>query len=300
MIGRFGMSACKKRLCLSLCLLMLSAAAAARPACADQAYGMTALRDSLRAYLSGLPGEWSVYVKNLNSDELFSLNNDRKFSAASLIKPFAMEVVCRHREEVLARMAEREGLEPDSPGIDAEFWFLLENMITWSDNDAFNELVCLLCDSGDFMEGAGLMNQELEELGYSSTRVSHTLAPSSCEPAGDEDNLTSAADCGCLLEKVCRGTFVDETVSGEMMTLLLMQDTRTKIPAGLPSYAECANKTGETSTLQHDMAVIRGMDAWYILCVLSSDCPEEEAVDHIREIAARSITYLDAGADTAQ
>ncbi|MBR2764983.1 MAG: serine hydrolase [Blautia sp.] len=260
---------------------------------ASEPAGMTALHDALRTYLDELPGSWSVYVKNLNTDELFSLNNDRSFSAASLIKPFAMEVVCTHREEVLSRMAAREWLEPDDPALAGELEMLLENMITYSDNDAFNELVCLLSDTGDFMDGAGVMNDELQKLGYKSTSVDHTLAPSYFEPEGTGDNMTCASDCGWLLEKVCGGTFVDEQVSEEMMELLRMQDTRTKIPAGLPAYAQCANKTGETSTVQHDMAVIRGRTAWYVLCVLSGDCPEEEAVDQIREIAGLTFTYLD-------
>ena len=283
----------KPYLYLSLLMLTLWYGITARVTCAAQPGGMTALHSDLRAYLEDLPGQWSVYVESLNTDELFSLYNDRVFSAASLIKPFTMEVVCAHMDEVLARMAARDWTWPDDPALRDELWMLFENMITWSDNDSFNELVCLLSDSGDFMQGAEFMNKELQALGYDSTSVNHTLAPSYFEPAGTQDNMTSAADCGRLLEKVCRGTFVDEETSERMMELLQMQDTRTKIPAGLPAYAQCANKTGETSTLQHDMAVIRGREAWYILCVLSDGCPEEEAVDHIREIAGMTFACLD-------
>lgn len=52
-----------------------------------------------------------------------------------------------------------------------------------------------------------------------------------------------------------------------MLNLLKNQKVRYKIPAGLPSGIVCANKTGETSSVQHDMAIIYGKKTNYVLCV---------------------------------
>ena len=254
--------------------------------------GMKPLKQAVKEYISGLSGRWSVYVRNLETEEVFSFDASG-FTSASLIKPFVMEAVCANMQTVCGNLGIKMGMPPDSMEVRGRIRELFENMIVWSDNDAFNELVCLMSDTGNFSKGAEQINEYLKGQGYSFTSVGHTLAPSAYLPEGEGENLTSAGDCGRLLEKVSRGGFIDAETSDQLFWLLLEQDNRTKIPSGLPDGAIIANKTGETSTCQHDIAIIQGPKTKYILCVLSGDCPEEEATDHIREIAALSYHYLE-------
>lgn len=54
-----------------------------------------------------------------------------------------------------------------------------------------------------------------------------------------------------------------------MLNLLLRQTRRWKIPSGLPSGVRVANKTGETSSVDHDMAIVFGKKTDYVICVFS-------------------------------
>ena len=70
--------------------------------------------------------------------------------------------------------------------------------------------------------------------------------------------MTSVRDCGRLLEQIYRGECVSEEASAAMLDLLLNQQVTWKIPEGLDSSVVVANKTGETDTSQHDMAIVYG------------------------------------------
>lgn len=77
-----------------------------------------------------------------------------------------------------------------------------------------------------------------------------------------------------------------------MKNLLLRQTRRWKIPAGIPSGIKVANKTGETSTVQHDMAIVYGKKTDYVICVFSSTGSESYAVPRIQSISRTVYQYL--------
>lgn len=104
--------------------------------------------------------------------------------------------------------------------------------------------------------------------------------------------MASAKDCGKLLERIYRGTCVSKKYSQEMLNLLMHQEVRYKIPAGLPSGIVCANKTGETSFVQHDMAIVYGRKTNYVLCVFSSGGSEYHLQNGIRKISSMVYNYL--------
>ena len=80
-----------------------------------------------------------------------------------------------------------------------------------------------------------------------------------------------------------------------MLNLLLNQEITWKIPEGLKEGIVVANKTGETETDQHDIAIVYGENSTYILCVMSENCPDEDlAVDNIRYISKIVYSYLNA------
>ena len=169
---------------------------------------------------------------------------------------------------------------------------LLWDMITVSDNECFNQLVRLQ-GGGNFVNGAAVVNKYLKKNGYTSTGCHCTLHPSSSYITSDgKRNQASAKDCGKLLENIYRGTCVSKKYSGEMLNLLKHQQVRYKIPAGLPSGIVCANKTGETSSVQHDIAIIYGKKTTYVLCVFSSGASEGHLQYGIRNISSMVYNYL--------
>lgn len=206
----------------------------------------TKMEDSIRSYR----GSWSVYMKNLETGQYFSINN-RKIYAASLIKLYAMGAV-------YSRIAQGKISESSVSST-------ISSMITVSDNTSFNTIVRKV--------GLTYINQWCRENGYTETNQGHGLSPSSNNYGlnnGTGSNVTSVADCGKFLESVYRGTCVSAAASQKMLGYLKRQQRRSKIPAGVPGGVVVANKTGETDNYTHDATIVYSKNATYILVVMGS------------------------------
>lgn len=255
--------------------------------------GIQNLKKALESLTESLEGDWSIYVKDLESGKKFSIN-DHAMTSASLIKAFTMAASYENMEE----LKENEGVllkaDPASDAVGNQLYRLMENMVTYSDNESFNEMVRLQTGSSQFNAGARMINRYLRQQGYKETAVLHTLAPSATEPVGlGSSNRTSVEDCGTLLEQIYRGECVSQEASGQMLALLLNQDTRSKIPGALKESVQIANKTGENDKNQHDIAIVYGDRTDYILCVMSENGGKEaDAVSNIRKISALTYYYL--------
>lgn len=254
--------------------------------------GMENLKPQLENILSGYDGNWSVYVKDLNTNEEIVIN-DRQYYSASLIKAFVMEKTYSDLDKVREHEAARLNTT-DSETARVKLEDLLWNMITVSDNESSNELIRLQAENHDFLEGARAINEYLAEAGYSATTVQHTLHPSASDSVGlGGRNMTSVRDCGLLLERIYKGECVNEEASKAMLNLLLNQEVTWKIPNGLPEGIVSGNKTGETDEDQHDIAIVYGKKTTYIICVMSEKFTNEDtAIKNIRSISRVVYNYL--------
>lgn len=256
------------------------------------ALGMNTLKPQLEALISGYEGEWSILVKDLGTEEEILLN-EKPIYSASLIKIFTLAAAYQNLEQVRVDEGTLLGADPNGDTVRVKIQDLLWNMIAVSDNESYNEVVRLQTESHDFLEGAKLINTYLEKEGYKSTSVQSILQPSSSESVSlGGKNVTSVKDCGLLLERIYKGQCVSTEASLEMLEILLEQECTWKIPEGIPEEIQIANKTGETDDQQHDIAIVYGPKTTYILCVMSEGCPEDIAIDDIREISRIVYYYL--------
>lgn len=76
-----------------------------------------------------------------------------------------------------------------------------------------------------------------------------------------------------------------------MLNLMLKQERRWKIPAGLPSGVKSANKTGETDSYQHDAAIVFGKKTDYVIVVFSR-VGEYSGINGIKKISRMVYDYL--------
>ncbi len=218
-------------------------------------------------------GEWAVYVKDLTRGGSFEINS-HSMESASLIKLYIMGAVWQAVEDKALVMT-------------PEIQELLTQMITVSDNESSNRLVEALSPSGlSHPEGRTVVNGFAAANGFSETSQGRDLKDHrDVEPV--EKNYTSVRDCGLFLEKVYRAQCVSPEASGQMLELLKGQQRREKIPGGLPEGVVTANKTGEVSTMEHDVAIVYGPGRDYVLCVMSVGLVDTQAArQHIREISA--------------
>lgn len=211
---------------------------------------------------------------------IFGVENDKAMYPASTIKAFVMASIYDQIQNKKLKTT-------------PEISRLLKNMITISDNESYNQLVRYHTSSRSFVKGTAVVNKYLKKNGYGKTGCHSTLHPSSSSVTSDgKRNQASAKDCGLLLERIYKGTCVSKKYSREMEKLLLQQQRRWKIPAGLPAGTKVANKTGETSSSQHDIAIVYGKKADYVLCVFSQGCSESRGIYGIRNISKKVYNYL--------
>ena len=242
-------------------------------------YALSALKAELAQYTREYGGTWSVYIKDLKTGNTVNLY-DQAMYPASTIKAFVMASTF-------------DQIRQGKIAYNSTIQYLLWDMITESDNECFNELVRYHASSHSFVDGTAVVNQYLRKNSYTSTGCHSSLHPSSSSFMSDgARNTASARDCGRLLEQIYKGKCVSPGYSREMLNLLLHQQRRWKIPAGLPSGVTCANKTGETDSVQHDIAIIYGKKTDYVLCVFSKDAGEDHLINGIRNISSRVYEYL--------
>lgn len=252
---------------------------------------LSLLQEKLEQMTEAVDGTWSIYLKDLETDTSFSVNNQEMY-AASLIKLFVMESSYQYMDMLLENKKSHLGVEQTTEAIVKN---QLAEMIEQSDNESYNDLVSLHSEDLDFEKGCYLVEEYLKEAGYQDTGIFHTLSPSETEPQSISDikNHTSVEDCGKLLEKIYRGTCVSEEASQEMLDLLMKQKNVNKIPQGVPENIQTANKTGETEEVQHDAAIVFGEKTDYILCVMSTGIEESgTAIQIIQEISSEVYNFL--------
>ena len=245
------------------------------------------LKQQLAEQIEGYDGEWSVYCKNLTTEESFVIH-DSPMKSASVMKLFIMGTVYTAFEN--GELSRTD-----------EILELLHNMIVYSDNSASNELLSKL-GNGNYADGIAKVDAFIESHEFSNMTVEYNgFNDPATNTSTDHFNQVAAKDCGKLLEDIYRRTWVNRTVSNEMESLLLSQDTRYKIPAGLPEGVLCGNKTGEMDTTENDAAIIYGKDCDYILVVLSSDWDsKDQAISRIAELSRITYQYLNPETDAAE
>lgn len=240
---------------------------------------LTLLQKMIENRIKEYDGDWSVYVKNLSTDESIVINN-QPMKSASVMKLFIMGTVYKAME---AGELERTD----------EVMSLMNSMITVSDNEASNQLLYLLGDES-YEDGIAKVDEFIREYGFSEMTVEYNgFNNSATIMDSDNFNQVSAQDCGKLLEDIYRRTWVNRSVSNEIEEMLLNQHTRYKIPAGLPEGVLCGNKTGEMDTTENDAAIIYAEDCDYILVVLSSDWnSKDEAISRIASLSGMVYEFL--------
>lgn len=237
------------------------------------------LSRQLQKQISGYDGDWSVYVKNLETDESFVIN-DRPMKSASVMKLFVMGAVYKAIED---RKLERT----------EEVVSLLGRMISDSDNEATNQLLYLLGDSS-YADGIAQVDEFIRNYGFSDMTVEYNGFNDSATVLDQEhSNQVAAKDCGKLLEDVYHRAWVNRSTGAEIEQMMLNQHTRYKIPAGLPEGVLCGNKTGEMDTTENDAAIVYGESCDYILVVLSSDWEnKDQAISRISKLSEMVYEYL--------
>lgn len=237
---------------------------------------MSALDKKLREELENKSGDWALYLYRLDTDEEIAINADQPMVSASLIKLY---IAGCYLERV------KKGK------LDDNYDYQLFKMLSESDNGATNTLIDVL--------GMDRINRFMKKHHFKAGKLNRKMLVQN-----GTENYTSSADCGKVLREVYNWDYVNPDSSARVMRALWAQipRNRQKIPAGVPSDIETANKTGELYThdqngtgitVQNDAAVIFAPDHPYILVVMTAVPGGGEGQLH-REIAGLSAQVYEA------
>ncbi|MBK5259368.1 MAG: serine hydrolase [Thermoanaerobaculia bacterium] len=120
-------------------------------------------------------------------------------------------------------------------------------MITRSSNLATNLLVDVV--------GIGTIQQALDELEIDGVKVLRGVEDTAAFNAGLNNEVT-ANGLLKLLRLIMDGRAYSQNACDEMLKIMLDQQYRSGIPAGLPKAARVAHKTGNISTVHHDSGIV--------------------------------------------
>ena len=249
--------------------------------------GFTGFWSSLLPRMAALPGEISVYGKDLATDEKWAYQADIPLVAASVIKLPILAEAFRQARDGLISMDETFSIRPEQKmpscgaltylhdGLNVTMRDLCVLMIILSDNTATNILIERL--------GIENVNAFLREKGLEKPTLRRRLFDTGAAGRGLENTIT-AEETGRLLEMLYRGACVSPEADAEMLGILRDQRLNGKIPFFLHDL-KIAHKTGEDSGVTHDVGIVYAGHP-LILC-FASNPTDVPAFERFMQDAAR-------------
>ena len=250
----------------------------------------------------------AVAVHDLETDFRFSLRGDRYFHAASTIKVAVLLAVFRAADEGRLRLndslhvrnrffsaaggtvfhvgADRDATPElyQSIGRTAKILVLAHAMIAGSSNLATNLLL-------DFL-GVEYARTVLRDARVAGVELRRGVEDHRAHEQGIDNQATANGLLGLLA--AIRSDFLSNESKQQVIRILLEQRFNSMIPAGLPSHAVVAHKTGEISTVSHDIGIVYLPEREpYVAAILTEFDPAQEGrretVAAISEVIYRSL-----------
>ena len=251
----------------------------------EEVYADLAMRHAL--------GHVSVYYFDGDIKDTISINADQAWVSASTIKVYAAmyafyqvsqgqlsldQLVTIDPSNVAASESIPNGYAALQDGDIVSVYRLLDQMITQSDNTAFNTLLDLL----DRRE----VTKYIHDLGLESSNVGGKLNLDDLQQAqeaqapGYSENTTTAADYAKAFILIKNDKIPG---SDSLFEILTRQKFNSMLPASLPDSVVVAHKTGELDPYYHDGGIIITPDKKYVLSIFSDE-GEPELVAHVSEL----------------
>ncbi len=231
----------------------------------------------------------SVYYKNLNNGHWMAINEDQKYTPASLFKVpllIAYLKTAEQRPEILKNpLTKTDSLDQDdgesirpAQSIKLKQPYtveeLLEFMIKYSDNNATQ----LLFDAAD--------KNFFKEI-FSDLRISL--------PSSDaEEDFITVKDYAFFFRILYNATYLNREESEKALNLLSQTTYKDGLVAGVPANMTVAHKFGEYSLINngkvekrqlHDCGIIYALDNPYKLCVMTEGQNFEDLKATIAQIS---------------
>ncbi len=234
------------------------------------AYGK--LKEAIEDEIINFKGKVGIIIKDLDMNLEISVNKDKLFPSASLVK-IPIMAACfdaidkgKIQSDSLLLLKSHHKvpgsgeLKHEPQGAQFNIKQLIELMISESDNTACNMLIELL--------GFDYLNESFERLGLRDTNISRSMMDFKSREEGRE-NYTTSSDLAFLLDKIYHYRLINKRTSYKCLELLKRQKIKDRIPAKLPPELTVAHKTGLEKGICHDAGIIFTDRGSLLICVLT-------------------------------
>ena len=234
------------------------------------------LQHALETLTTGFKGDVGIYVKDLHTGKIASINADSIFPTASMVKvPILIGIMDKlnkgelkyHQEltykdsllyagsDLLASLKNNEKVELSK---------VIMLMLTTSDNTASLWLQSL--------SGTGTrINQILDSIGYTATRV-NSRTPG--REAGRDKfgwGQTSPKEMATMFETLANRTLMDATSSEKMLRLLGRNYWDEEALSQIPPDVFVASKNGAVNASRSEAMYVSGKNARYVFCICTKN-----------------------------
>lgn len=220
------------------------------------------MENEIKNILSQYKGIFGVIIKDSFGNRI-AINENEIFPSASIIKLFILNKLVKedyNKTIELTKEVKVGGcgiLKSLKDGIMLTTKDLAYLMICLSDNTATNLLI-------DYV-GMENVNQYLKENGYLHTILGRKMMDIEAKKIG-RDNFTSPKDVEKILDILCEDK--------DCLDMLKNQACNNKLPLYLPEEAELAHKTGELTSIEHDVGRLYVEKGWVDIVVLTKELSE--------------------------
>ncbi|MEO8499985.1 MAG: serine hydrolase [Vicinamibacteria bacterium] len=274
-------------LLLLLFLTSVASAATKVPAPSPTPAPIERLKSSIERITRGVNATWGIYVRCLETGEEISINADQQMDTMSVIKIPLMAEIFEQLKTGTFKLTDKytlsaEDIRPGTgtlrsmdPGAVMTVKDLITYMIIVSDNTATDVLYRMV-------GGPEVVTKRMEAYGLKSTKApwpsarwfADLRAAASAEEfhrqAKTPFGLSSPREIGLLLERMEKGTLVDEDSSKLMLQIMRGQLYRTRIPRFLSGW-RIPHKTGDfLPYIGNDVGVLEAPGRTVILSVFTA------------------------------
>ena len=248
----------------------------------------TEWKKKIEKIISQVEGNVCINFYDLNKNNGFSVNGDKKVLSASMIKLLIlaelMKKIFENKFSLSDTVMMANFMKIGGDGVLKELntghHFTLKElatlMIIVSDNQATNILI-------DFL-GMENINQLGKELDLKETFLGRKMMDAEARKKG-YDNYTCADDISLLLKLIYQKKLINKKASQLMLDILLRQQQGERLQRYLPSDIKIAHKCGDLDNLENDGGIIWLGDRAYILVVLTNGMPNLQCKQTIGKIS---------------
>jgi beta-lactamase class A len=230
------------------------------------------LQREIQKSIQGFNGNIGIYIKNLKTNKIVSINADTIFPTASMVKlpiltslmdkinkgELAYHQELKYRDSLLYAGVDILGSFKDTERIELGKVMML--MLTMSDNTASLWLQSLA--------GTGTrINELMDSIGLKYTRVNSRTPGREANRTEYGWGQTTPREMATLMEKIAGGEIVSKERSAQMLRLLGRNYWDENAISQIPSDVFVASKNGAVNESRSEILFVNGDGARYIFCI---------------------------------